>query len=82
LGHPTIVAVLSEGEVVVEAALAGPISDVSLLVVTIDLSLLVSVIESVIVILELYDSISSGDSDSLAIFLNDMTDFRSFLFKK
>ena len=82
LGHPAIVAVLSEGEVVVEAALAGPVSDVSLLIVTMDLSLLVSVVESMVVFLELYDSISSSDSDSLTIFLNDMTDFRSFLFKK
>jgi hypothetical protein len=82
LGHPAIVAVLSEGEIMVEAALAGPVSDFSLLVVTIILSLLVSVVESMIVILELYDSISSCDSDGLTIFLNDVTDFRSFLFKK
>ena len=82
LGHPAIVAVLSEGVIVVEASLAGPVSDFSLLVVTIILSLLVSVVESMVVILELYDSISSGDSDGLTIFLNDVTDLRSFLFKK
>ena len=82
LGHPAIVAVLSEREIVIEATLTGPVSDFSLLVVAIVLSLLVSVVESMVVVLELYDSISSGDSDGLAIFLNDMTDFRSFLFKK
>ena len=50
LGHPAIVAVLSEGEVVVEAALAVPVSNLSLLLSTIVLSLGASVVESMIVI--------------------------------
>jgi hypothetical protein len=82
LGHPAIVAVLSEGEVLVEAALAGPVSDLSLLLVTIGLSLVASVVESMVVLLEFNDSISSGDSKSLTIFsFDDVTNlWSSFLF--
>jgi len=74
LGHPALVAILSEGEVVVEATLAGPVADVSLLVSS-SLSLGLSVIESVVVFLELYDSVTSGDSDKLVTFLNDFIHF-------
>jgi hypothetical protein len=82
LGHPAIVAVLSEGEVLVEAALAGPVSDLSLLLVTIGLSLVASVVESMVVFLELDDSITSGDSKSLTVFsFDDVTNlWSSFLF--
>ena len=79
LGHIAIVAVLSLGVIVIEAALAGPVSELSLLLVSILLSLTASVVECMVVVFEFYDSISSGDSDSLAILKNDMTDLWSFL---
>ena len=79
LGHIAIVAVLSLGVIVIEAALAGPVSELSLLLVSILLSLTASIVECMVVVFEFYDSISSGDSDSLAILKNDMTDLWSFL---
>ena len=79
LGHIAIVAVLSLGVIVIEAALAGPVSELSLLLVSILLSLTASIVECMVVVFEFYNSISSGDSDSLAILKNDMTDLWSFL---
>jgi len=77
LVHPALVAILSEGEVVVEASLASPVSNVSLLVGS--LSFLLSVVKSMVVFFELYDSVTSGDSDKLVTLLNDLVHFRSFL---
>lgn len=79
LGHIAIVAVLSLGVIVIEAALTGPVSELSLLLVSILLSLTASVVECMVIVLEFYDSISSGDSDSFAVLKNDMTDLWSFL---
>ena len=76
LAHPALVAILSEGKVVVEATLAGPITDLSLLVES-SLSLGLSVIESVVVFLELYDSITSSDSDKFVTLLNNFVHFVS-----
>ena len=79
LGHIAIVAVLSLGVIVIEAALTGPVSELSLLLVSILLSLTASVVECMVIVLEFYDSISSGDSDSFAVLKNDMTNLWSFL---
>ena len=49
LSQPALVAVLTEGEVVVEAGLAGPVADVSLLVSSC-LSFLLSVVKGVVVL--------------------------------
>ena len=80
LAHPALVAVLSEREVVIEASLASPVTGVSLLVVG-SLSLLASVVKSMVIFTsELYDSITSGNSDEFTILLlNDFVHFTRFL---
>lgn len=75
--HPARVAVLSTIEVVITASLARPATLFSLLVSSISL-LLLSVVKSMIVILELYDSITSGDSNKFVTLLNNLVHFRWF----
>lgn len=79
LSQPALVAVLTEGEVVVEAGLAGPVADVSLLVSSC-LSFLLSVVKGVVVLWgEFYDSITSSNTDKLITLLHNFVHFRCFL---
>ena len=78
LAHPALVAVLFERRILIEASLACPVTGISLFVV--DKISSASVVNSMVVVIELYDSITSCDSDEFAILLlGDSVYFMCFL---